>query len=360
MSSFGGLLGLKGGVNGTGFAGPSLADISNPTTQAQVQASYGGAQNSLQSQQALMQALQQQNGLGNQSQVYNQLQGVAAGQGPNPAQNMLNQATGQNVQNQAALMAGQRGIGANTGLLARQIGQQGAGIQQNAAGQAATMQSQQSLNALGLAGGLANQQTANQIGAVGANTNANLAEQGQLLGAQGQFNQQQLQNQQGFNNINAGFVNQGMQGQQGLIGGLIGGAGTVGAAAAGAAHGGMIEGYAQGGSVSGMPPQVDFLNNWQPAMMSKGGPVDAVVSPGEKFLDPGQVQQFAMGGKEQALERAATIPGKAPVAGDSKKNDIVPAKLPPGGIVVPRTDANNMHDAAKFVSSVLARKKGKR
>lgn len=82
-----------------------------------------------------------------------QLQNIANGQGPNPAQAMLNQATGQNVANQAALMAGQRGASANAGLIARQAAMQGAGIQQNAAGQGATMQANQSLGALGQLGG---------------------------------------------------------------------------------------------------------------------------------------------------------------------------------------------------------------
>ena len=54
--------------------------------------SAGGVQN----QQAAAQGLQSN---------ASQLQGIANGTGPNPAQNMLNQQTGANVSNQAALMA---------------------------------------------------------------------------------------------------------------------------------------------------------------------------------------------------------------------------------------------------------------
>ncbi len=86
--------------------------------------------------------------LAQQQGLANQYQGIANGTGPNPAQAMLNNATGTNIANQAALMAGQRGAGANVGLMARQVGQQGAGIQQNAAGQAAIMQANQQLAAL--------------------------------------------------------------------------------------------------------------------------------------------------------------------------------------------------------------------
>jgi hypothetical protein len=78
---------------------------------------------------------------------------------------MLSQATGANTANQAALMAGQRGSGANAGLMARQAAQQGAANQQNSAGQAATMQANQSLNALNSMGSLATSQANQQANA---------------------------------------------------------------------------------------------------------------------------------------------------------------------------------------------------
>ena len=118
MSAVTGLVGLGGGAGGTSFQGPSAAQITNPTNAQQIGTAYTGTQGSLTQQQQLLQALQGQNGIGNQSQVYNQLQGVVNGTGPNPAQAMLNQQTGQNVAQQAALMAGQRGAASNVGLIA--------------------------------------------------------------------------------------------------------------------------------------------------------------------------------------------------------------------------------------------------
>ncbi len=126
--------------------------------------------------------------IGGLQDVLAQQQGVANGTGPNPAQAMLNQATGQNVANQAALMAGQRGAGANVGLMARQAAQQGAGIQQNAAGQGAAMQAQQQMNALNSMG-----QTNQAIAGVGSNLTAQQqAALGQLYGqGSGALNQLQ-------------------------------------------------------------------------------------------------------------------------------------------------------------------------
>jgi hypothetical protein len=235
----GSLLGGSGGAGGTGFAAPTMGNITNPVQPGQTDASYAGVQGSLTSQQNLLSALQGQNGVGNQSQVYNQLQGIANGTGPNPAQAQLAQATGANVANQAALMAGQRGAGANVGLMARQAGQQGAATQQNAAGQAATLQAQQSLGALGQMGSLASTQAANQIGQTNANTQAQQAEQAALLNAQQGVNQSNVASQANVNTANAALANTQLQGQQGLIGGLMNGAGA-GLGQLFGAQGGMV------------------------------------------------------------------------------------------------------------------------
>jgi len=345
MGAIGGLLGLNGGFQGSGAQTPQQANIVQPTNAGQIGQAYSGAQGSLQQQQALLQALQGQNGIGNQNQVYGQLQGVANGTGPNPAQNMLNQATGQNVANQAALMAGQRGAGSNVGMIARQAGQQGAATQQQAAGQAATLQANQSLNALGAAGNMANNQVANQIGAVGANTNANLAEQANLLGAQGQANAAAVGSQQSVNQGNTALAT-GIMGQQtGIIGGLSKGA-SAGSIPLQQAHGGLIE----GGPVS----------SWG-KKMAQGGPVNVVLSPGELALDPEQAREVAVDKSKapQIMGQAKVVPGQAKVKGDSLKNDIVPDKLRPGSVVVPRSKAGIPEDAAKFIEAALA-KKGKK
>lgn len=253
-ASLGPMVGASGGANGTGYATPQGANILQGTNPSDVAASNATTANSIQSQQALLAALKNQqalqaqnyatgetqnlnaqlaanNGIGNQASAYNQTQrlgnqlantastsaqasllgqqqnlgyqlgnangvqnlssalaaqqalstqqqgtlsqyqNIANGTGPNPAQAALNQSTGQNVANQAALMAGQRGAGSNVGLIARQAAQQGAATQQQAVGQGATLQAQQQLNALS---GLTAQQQA--IGATQQNA-ANIAAQ---------------------------------------------------------------------------------------------------------------------------------------------------------------------------------------
>ncbi|MES1988918.1 MAG: hypothetical protein V4440_12980 [Pseudomonadota bacterium] len=272
MGGIGGMLGLSGGAAGTGFAAPKMADISNPVNQAQIQASYEGTQGALSGQQALVSALQSQNGIANQSAVFDQYGNIVAGKGPNPAQAQLAQATGANTANQAALMAGQRGAGQNVGLIARQAGQQGAANQQQAVGQAATMQAQQQLAALGQQANISGQQVGNQIGAVNANTQAQLAEQQNLLGAQAAFNQAQVGAQNGVNVANAGLAGQQLGNQAGVIGGVLN-AGGAAAGRAGAA-GGMVQSYAEGADVQAPNKYTLGMNTQMP-----GNPMQQAAAP---------------------------------------------------------------------------------
>lgn len=239
------MFGAAGGAGGTGFAGPESAQIVNPIQSGQLAASATGNQQALAQQQALVQALQAQNGIGNQSNIYNQLQGVVSGTGPNPAQAQLAQATGANTANQAALMAGQRGAGSNVGLMARQAAQQGAANQQSAAGQAATLQANQSLNALQSAGNIANTQVANQMGAVNSNTGAQQAQQAALFGAQQGVNNAHVGMQSNINNVNGQLANTQLQGQQATTGGLMNASALTNALA----RGGKVKRYDDGGAV---------------------------------------------------------------------------------------------------------------
>jgi hypothetical protein len=94
--------------------------------------------------------------------------------------------------------------------------------------------------------------------------------------------------------------------------------------------------------------------------MARGGKVPAMVSPGERYLPPSEVDKVAKG--QKAPEKAGVkIPGKAKVKGDSLKNDTVPATLEEGGIVLPKSvmESANPHWAAhKFVSAIMAKKGG--
>lgn len=462
-----GLIGQGGGAAGTGFAAPQQASIQQGTSVQDVQGAQARAGDSLQGQQALLDALKGQNGLGQQNIVAQQQQGlnaqlnaangigtqnqaiqglhgaagmyqnIAEGKGPNPAQAMLNQATGQNVSNQAALMAGQRGAGSNVGLMARQAAQQGAGIQQQAVGQGATMQANQQVNALsGLVnanqtmGGLgtnqlsaqqaqqqamanqANVVAGQQIAGTTANTQANLANQQQMQGALQGINNASVNSQGNVNTGNAALANTQMQGQQGLVGGLLQGVGSVAGAAL--ARGGVVHHMADGGMPGVAPPAAvpaatspppgptssfgQFLKDWstegpasQGASVASGTEGMGGNNPGAKALNEGAAGFSSMGatskkpaggggsaGVLKALGPTLAAKGgladsgghvtaknpaqKAVKSGDSYDNDKVPAKLSEGEIVLPRSvtmSSDPVTASAEFVRKVLEKRKAK-
>lgn len=383
-------MGFVGGLLGMGNSGGNFkakaAPIIQPVTMGQVNQGYNQSQDALAQQQALIQALQAQQGIQNQSNVFNQqqglanqIQGVANGTGPNPALQQLQNTTGQNIANQAALMAGQRGSGANAGLLARQAAQQGGALQQQAVGQGAAMQAQQQLAAMqalqgqqGMMGQLAGQQVGQQQQATGLYNQAAQGEQGQLLGALGNYNQAQVGSTSSQNQANAAIQNTVAQGQSSLIGGLMGGAG----AALGLAHGGEVRNYADGGDVSSGPSSFagKFLKGWTDDQLASAptndfqsiGSQQGQVNPinkGMSSMVSGLIGKLgaANGGMINAKE-GAVVPGKAKAKGDNYKNDTVPAMLSPKEIVLPRsvTLSDDAPEKAKaFVMEVL-RKRGKK
>lgn len=343
----------------------------------------------------------QMGGMQNMADVYAQQQALAgqlgqlaAGQGPNPALAQLQQATGQNVANQAALMAGQRGAGANTGLMARQIAQQGAATQQQAAGQAATMQAQQQLGAMGALqqqlagmGSLASQQTGFQQSGLNALMQSRLNMQGmsqqeqqmmlqnlmqqrqqQLAQQEGRAGGQQKRNEQEMQTW--GNVAKGVSGALGAAGNLSGGSPTTGVPSGGFgmtqagqnawmkyanpyAEGGEVQKYAEGGPVA-----ADSSN--QSAAMKEHYYDD----PNGPSSEMGKLLMgYARGGSVHDMRSGGHVPGKAPVGGavDSYSNDIVDAKLSPGEIVLPRsvTKSADPAEAAKRFVAALKNKKGK-
>lgn len=348
--------------------GPKLAKAA---TGEQAQQSTQSAQDALAQQQAFVNALNQGQGLQNQQNVFNQLQGVAEGTGPNPALAAFNQATGQNIANQAALMGSQRGASANPALLARLAAQQGAGLQQNAAGQAATLQAQQQLAALNQLGGIAGQQVGQQLQ---GNQMQNQAAQGLQ---QNLFNAITNQNAATQNKQNAytadlnktagGILSGSSAGIAGMFGGgsPSSGSGNAGGANLVAPPGNIQQktSFAEGGEVRSKLPHKSqigrHLYGEMPAM-AHGGKVPALVSPGEKYLSPKEAEKVAQG-KKDVKKAGQMIPGKAKVKGDSLKNDVVEKDLKEGGVVIPRSITQSK-DADKkmqeFVASVLSRKSG--
>lgn len=361
--------GLISGISGIGSAGKTPVaqpNLTAPVTFEDQQAAAARANEALLQQQNFLMALQRQGGIGNQASVFgqqqalaNQLQQQALGQGPNPALAQLQQATGANTANQAALMAGQRGTGGNAGLIARQAAHQGAANQQQMAGQAATLQAQQQI--------AAQQALAQQQAAMGNLATNQLTQQQQALGQFGgaaQNQQQMMLNAIANQNANqlgqAGMQNQmnmaNQQQQNRLIGNLL----NVGGAAAGMYFGGPAGAAAgsQAGNIltagggSGAMENPMFMN-----VANQGGTIGT-----------NQVQQAPMTSKAAAyfknaikMDNGGKVPGKAVKSGDNLSNDKVPAMLSPGEIVIPRSIVQGKDaakKAAEFVAACLA-KQGK-
>lgn len=391
MSFVPNLLGIGGGATSGGSwqaanpGGQPTSAIQNPVTAQQTQ-------DALNQQQNFLTQLNAQNGLGNQSQVYGQmqglagqLQGIANGDGPNPALAQLAQTTGQNVAQTAALQAGQRGGNANVGLLARQIGQQGAATQQQAAGQAATLGAQQQLAGIGA---LQSQQAnlANLAGTQAAQQqNAIQQYTGNTLGGIGEQNQANVTAQGNLNSANASIQNTNAQGQQKILGGLLGGVGS----AAGLAMGGAVPAHFVNGGVAAPPPTTapspgpqswagKFLSGANNAMNPaaaqqdplQGGVQSAVGGIG-KLLSSAITSAAMSGGMSKGgnvnrdMRTGGKVGGKPKVGGakDSYANDTVPAKLSPGEIVLPRSVTKSddpVGNAAKFVAAVMAKQRMRR
>jgi hypothetical protein len=333
-----------------------------------------------------------------QEQALNsQLGQIAAGQGPNPAQTVLAQNTATNVANQGALMAGQRGASSNVGLIARQAAQTGAATQQAAVGQAATNQANQSLNAVGqqqtLLGNTGSQITSEQ--------NANTGLLGTAASAQNAQNNTNVANAGMAQGINAQTAQNNANAVNSTESGLLGGAGSIasslfasggdveapsspepnspsvnipsfvttpssssssssGSAGGGGSGLGSLVGlaaaaFAKGGNICAGP------HGHVAAFLSGGGPVEAMVSPQERYLNPEEVRKVVHEGADP-LKLGKVFKGKAKKAGDSLKNDTIPATLEEGGCVLPRhvTKMKGPHKserAALFIHKAMHMKK---
>lgn len=323
-------MGFLGNVLGGGSNG-----LGSPVTQAQNAIAYSNAM------QGLYGALNSSNqltsgiptGMQTEQNAINQMQGVANGTGPNPAQMMLNQATQQNIQQQAAMMGGQRGVSANPGLLARQSAMMGDQIQQQGAGQAATLGAQQQLGAMQGLGQMGSNQVVQGLQAQGAYNQVAQNQQSQMIGGLSNYNAQQA-------GLQSSFTNAGM----GLLGATTQAGGMLGAASIMAAKGGEIEKNKIISPFSEGPKSKVGMHLKNPIKFAQGGMAQPIH--GETFAAKGKV-----------------IPGKAKVSGNSLKNDNVPALLSPGEVVIPRSVMNSkdpVKNAAQFIAAVMAKKKGEK
>lgn len=262
-----------------------------------------------------------------QHQLTQQLLAESQGQGPNLANAQLQQATAQNVANQAALAAGQRGASQNVGLLSRQVGQQGANLQQQAAAQSSINALSQQLQAQGLLGQTAAQQGANANQQLGLQQGALTSQNSQILGATANANQ-----------ANAQTAAANAQGNSGLVGGVLGGVSSV---LAKKAEGGEIE-----------APKANSLKNKLPsAKLPEHLQRIAKIRYPHLMADGGELQ--SSGGDVEAPAPSQ----KAEKSGDSYSNDKIPVVLSEKEIVLPRSIAmspNAPQMAYDFVSRIKA------
>lgn len=290
-----GALGGSGGGFGRMLGTSSGFNANNPIDQEEYYRNAEAGQKNFGNTQAGQQALA------------DALLAQSKGQGPNPAQAMLNQATDRNIKQGAGMIASQKGI--NPALAARLVSDQTGALSQQAAGQGAVMGAQQQL--------AAQQQLGNVYGTMGQ----------QNLQNQNILNNALLQGGLGSANINAGVASGNAQRNAGMIGGLLSGAGSV--------MGGALKGGASSGGMAGD----DF--GWYAGGGSAG------------------VSSGGVGQSQFAFKSGGHVPGHANVDGDHPSNDTVHALLSPGEIVIPRSKADDPDEAKAFVEHILSKKKRK-
>lgn len=383
-------------LNGVGAAFQGLGqaftaqNTYNANLAPQMQSDYGGV---------IQQGAQNSLGAYNQQQnLANTLIAQSNGQGPNPAQNMLNQATANNIQNQGALMASQRGANANPALMARQASMQGANTQQQAAGQAATMNSQQQLAAQAAA--------ANLYGNMGQQSNQLY---GTSVAGQNTQNANNIQNMGMAQGINAQVAQSNVNSENRTTGGILGALGAGGASMF--SEGGSVANYQtpdlQPGSAAGVTFQMpdkkkkdkntggDVEEGGAIADLSStpqsGSQVGAYAGKGSQYLTMSEGGDVADGGATADLgadnsggawaekkqggggglasmlpmlamlaSKGGGVPGKANAKGNSVSNDVVPALLSPGEEVIDREtmqDPGPIGKAARLVAAHINSKK---
>ena len=278
-------------------------------TPDQIKQAYANYNANLQQQQQNINQLAGQNAAQKQNDAYGMLLAQAQGTGPNPALAQLQQQTAQNTANQAALMAGARGASNNPALAARMIAQQGSANQQQAAGQAAVLQAQQQQVAQQALGNYANNMVGNYQNALGNYATSANALGGQMLGQQNQANNYAFQQHQAQ-----------LQQQNQMAGQLLG---------AGASF------------LTGLPVSGLFSGG------NSGSASTPSPNSGTGYLGANTTFKYYAGGKVELKE------------GDHPDNDIVPAMLSPGEVVLPRSVTQHKdapQKAMEFVKALQARK----
>ena len=208
------------------------------TYQAQAQPSQFSAD--LNTPQGYMQTAAGQAGQVNAQQTgFNQqLQNQVNGSGPSLAQNQFNKNNQQNMASAASGAASARGV--NPALAQRMAGQNAAAMNNQAAGEAAQIRSQEQLGAEGMLGQNLQAQRAGSLQQFGNATSAYTSAQQMNQQTAAQNAELDMQGQQ----INAQTAAANAKSNQGMLGGLVGGAGSA------MYQGGEVAHMASGGAPS--------------------------------------------------------------------------------------------------------------
>lgn len=320
-------------------------------------------------------ALEQANAIqGQQGNLASQLLAQSKGEGPNIADMQLRQATDRNNAQAAGMVASQRGM--NPALAARLVAQNQAANNQAAAGQSGLMRAQQQLAAQGQLANVYGQQGQLALGG-GQLANQNLDINQQALRQQ---NQQVIGEQSRIDKINQEQAAAKAAGIGKLANGLLGGAATALAGPLGGALvGGLGKVFGGGSSSSSVPSSQSYY--------------DQMTSPGfADFYSGGEIQKFsdggqsisdsfsgstgssgassawenlkkavghAQGGKISDFVKGGHVPGKPKHPGNDPRNDVVPAMLSPGEVVLPNTvtKSSDAPDRAKeFMKAIKDQK----
>lgn len=384
----GGIAGVPGALTVQNGYNAGMAPQASTNYGPNIAQSYGNANAGYANSQDIQ---AQQQALANALLVQSQ------GGGPNPAQAALAQQTGQNVAQQGALMASQRGSSANAGLLAEQAARQGGAIQQNSVGQGATLQAQQQLAAQNE---LAKQQAQMQSGNI-AEQGVNAQLYGTSAGAQNTQNANNIQNMamsQGINSqINQNNANAVNKTQEGMLKGGASSLPVIGQIAGSMfSKGGQVSSHIENiariyhpnkfstggdvGSVANIPSAPNLSNasavaaDYQASADKKKDSGSKVIPSSPADLNPMQtsspVGSAGASDLPELIEAGAVaaskgikVPGKAKVKGNSVKNDTQLALVSPGEDIIPRSitqGPNAPEKAAEFVRHLQEKKKGEK
>lgn len=303
---------------------------------------------------------------GMQKSLAQQLMEQSQGQGPSLAQMQLQQGADQNIKNQAALIASQRGM--NPAQAARAVAMQGAAQGQDLANKAAQLRLNEQLQKQQLLSQTLQGQRGQDIGLLGAQTGL-LSTTGQLGGSQ---QAREMENYWNAQKINADIASQNAKSSGNLMGGLLGGAASILAGPAG----GMLSsglGSLFGGGAGAAPMAGSRMSDYQNLpnaqgsrmqdyqRLAFGGAIDPDATPADYNGSPEMSRVLVSPGEKVVNSDGDVmkVPGKAKHKGDDERNDMVIADLRRDSVVIPRSKSGDKEKMIEFLKHVKESSKKK-